>query len=246
MTEACPPNPSALASIDAALLNAAVACLRKADRCVLMPRYLDEKSVAEVRLTSGLSDSAAQKRPNRTIERLRKKLGVSKKHVGAMALGMFVRRQKQIDVSAHFTENMSQAITTAGTSAASPTVVAITQGVLNAMFWASVHVPGRLAGDAHRAEPRPPFTYIGGFSLGLPPEIGRTTSNPEGLSQQVKMLFLGTGTVGRESNPNIKNPHASLERGGAKHVDYESPCTGHEWGTWRRELYQYTPPWSQD
>lgn len=90
------------------------------------------------------------------------------------------------------------------------------------------------------------FASIGGFSPGLPPEIGRVTSNPMGFNQQVKMLFLGTGTVERDSNPNINNLHENLDKAGVKHVYYESPGTAHEWLTWRRDLYQFAALLFQD
>lgn len=85
------------------------------------------------------------------------------------------------------------------------------------------------------------FASIGGFSPGLPPEIGRITSDPAGFNQTVKVLFLSTGTVERDSNPNIKNLHETLAKAGVKHVYYEPPGTAHEWLTWRRSLYQFAP-----
>jgi enterochelin esterase-like enzyme len=86
------------------------------------------------------------------------------------------------------------------------------------------------------------FAYIGGFSPGLPQDIdARLTNDPAGLNPKLKVLFLGTGTVERESNPNIKNLHDTLEKAGVKHVYYESPGTAHEWLTWRRDLFQFAP-----
>jgi enterochelin esterase family protein len=90
------------------------------------------------------------------------------------------------------------------------------------------------------------FAYIGGFSPGLPQDISRITSDPAGFNQKVKVLFLSTGTVERDSNPNIKNLHEALERAGVKHVYYESPGTAHEWLTWRRDLYRFVPLLFQD
>jgi len=60
------------------------------------------------------------------------------------------------------------------------------------------------------------------------------------------VLFLGTGTVERDSNPNIRNLHETLEKGGVKHVYYESPGTAHEWLHWRRDLCQFVPLLFQD
>ncbi|MCY2953905.1 MAG: alpha/beta hydrolase-fold protein [Planctomycetota bacterium] len=90
------------------------------------------------------------------------------------------------------------------------------------------------------------FAYIGGFSPGLPQDIDRITSDPVGFNQKVKVLFLGTGTVERDSNPNIRNLHETLTKAGVKHVYYESPGTAHEWLTWRRDLYQFVPLLFQD
>jgi enterochelin esterase-like enzyme len=91
------------------------------------------------------------------------------------------------------------------------------------------------------------FAYIGGFSPGLPQDIETTlTKDVVGFNQKVKVLFLGTGTVERDTNPNIKNLHEGLQKAGVKHVYYESPGTAHEWLTWRRDLYQFAPLLYQD
>jgi enterochelin esterase family protein len=90
------------------------------------------------------------------------------------------------------------------------------------------------------------FAYIGGFSPGLPQDIDRITRDPADFNQNVKVLFLGTGTVERDSNPNIRNLHETLAKAGVKHVYYESPGTTHEWLTWRRDLYQFVPLLFQD
>ena len=86
------------------------------------------------------------------------------------------------------------------------------------------------------------FASIGGFSPEPLQDVdSRLTSDVAGFNQKVKVLFLGTGTVERERNSNIKNLHDTLEKAGVKHVYYESPGTGHEWLTWRRALYQFAP-----
>ena len=91
------------------------------------------------------------------------------------------------------------------------------------------------------------FAYIGGFSPGLPQDINsRLTTDIAGFNQKVKVLFLGTGTLEREGNPNIRNLHDTLEKAGVKHVYYESPGTAHEWLTWRRDLYRFAPLLFQD
>ncbi len=90
------------------------------------------------------------------------------------------------------------------------------------------------------------FANMGGFSPGLPQDIQRIAGNPASFNQKVKVLFLGTGTVERDSNPNIKNLHEALEKAGVRHVYYESPGTAHEWLTWRRDLHQFAPLLFQD
>jgi enterochelin esterase-like enzyme len=86
------------------------------------------------------------------------------------------------------------------------------------------------------------FAYIGGFSPGLPQvEIDKIYKDPEGFNKQVKLLWIGTGTVERDSNPNILRLHEALDKAGIKHVYYESPGTAHEWLTWRRSLNEFAP-----
>jgi enterochelin esterase-like enzyme len=86
------------------------------------------------------------------------------------------------------------------------------------------------------------FAYIGGFSPALPQEaIAKISADPAAFNKQVKVLFLGTGTVERDSNPNILRLHEDLTKAGVKHVYYESPGTAHEWLTWRRDLREFAP-----
>jgi enterochelin esterase-like enzyme len=86
------------------------------------------------------------------------------------------------------------------------------------------------------------FAYIGGFSPGLPAaQIEGISKDPAAFNKQVKLLFLGTGTVERDSNPNILRLHETLEKAGVKHVYFESQGTAHEWLTWRRDLNEFAP-----
>ncbi len=87
------------------------------------------------------------------------------------------------------------------------------------------------------------FAYIGGFSPGLPPQAAfdKIYEDADGFNKQVKVLFIGTGTVERDSNPNILRLHEDFDKHGIKHVYYESPGTAHEWLTWRRDLYEFAP-----
>jgi enterochelin esterase family protein len=86
------------------------------------------------------------------------------------------------------------------------------------------------------------FAYIGGFSPGLPQaEIDKIYQDVDGFNQRVDLLWIGTGTVERDSNPNILRLHEALAKAGIKHVYFESPGTAHEWLTWRRDLNDFAP-----
>lgn len=86
------------------------------------------------------------------------------------------------------------------------------------------------------------FAYIGGFSPGLPEaKINEIYKDPAGFNKQVKLLWLGTGTVEEAGNPNIRNLHQALDKAGVHNVFYESPGTAHEWLTWRRDLNEFAP-----
>ena len=87
------------------------------------------------------------------------------------------------------------------------------------------------------------FAYIGGFSPGLPGQAAwdKIYADPAAFNKQMKLLWLGTGTVERDSNPNILNLHNDLDKHGIKNVYFESPGTAHEWLTWRRDLNDFAP-----
>ena len=87
------------------------------------------------------------------------------------------------------------------------------------------------------------FAYIGGFSPGVPQNLfddGPLKDAPS-FNKQVKLLWLGTGTVEKANNPNIYVLHQALDKAGVKNSYYESPGTAHEWLTWRRDLNQFAP-----
>ncbi len=87
------------------------------------------------------------------------------------------------------------------------------------------------------------FAYIGGFSPGVPQALfdeGPLKNSTE-FNKQVKLLWLGTGTVEKANNPNIYVLHQALDKAGVKNTYYESPGTAHEWLTWRRDLNQFAP-----
>ncbi|MFN8257092.1 MAG: alpha/beta hydrolase-fold protein [Bacteroidales bacterium] len=94
------------------------------------------------------------------------------------------------------------------------------------------------------------FSCMGGFS-GTPNYPSAEAINPDtfldgkykegdALNQKIKVLWLGMGT--KESNPfpgSIGAFRAMLDKQGIKYIYYESQGTGHEWLTWRRDLYQF-------
>jgi enterochelin esterase-like enzyme len=87
------------------------------------------------------------------------------------------------------------------------------------------------------------FAYIGGFSPGVPQAAFDDSAfkDPASFNKQVKLLWLGTGTVEKANNPNIYVLHQALDKAGVKNSYYESPGTAHEWLTWRRDLNQFAP-----
>jgi len=86
------------------------------------------------------------------------------------------------------------------------------------------------------------FAYIGGFSPGVPQaSFDALYKDPAAFNRQVKLLWLGTGTVEKAHNPNIFVLHEALDKAGIKNAYYESPGTAHEWLTWRRDLNEFAP-----
>ena len=60
------------------------------------------------------------------------------------------------------------------------------------------------------------------------------------INKQFSLFWLGLGT--KEPNPfpgSVGAFRNMLDKQGIKYVFYESPGTGHEWLTWRRDLYQF-------
>ncbi|MEO6547328.1 MAG: alpha/beta hydrolase-fold protein [Ferruginibacter sp.] len=94
------------------------------------------------------------------------------------------------------------------------------------------------------------FSYYGGFS-GTSNYPSTDAVDPvsfldgkfkdgAAVSKQLKLLWLGLGTKEPAPFPgSVGAFRAMLDKQGIKHVYYESPGTGHEWLTWRRDLQQY-------
>ena len=96
------------------------------------------------------------------------------------------------------------------------------------------------------------FSYIGAFSgtmnglntAELDPQTAFNGIFKDGktLNKQIRLLWIGKGT--KEPNPfpgAIGAFRNMLDKAGIKYIYYESPGTAHEWLTWRRDLFQFTP-----
>jgi enterochelin esterase family protein len=60
------------------------------------------------------------------------------------------------------------------------------------------------------------------------------------INKQLKVFWLGLGTKEPKPFPgSVGAFRAMLDKQGIQYVYYESPGTGHEWLTWRRDLKQY-------
>jgi len=90
------------------------------------------------------------------------------------------------------------------------------------------------------------FAYIGSFSapFGYPTVPGGYNGlfgDPAAFAKQVKVLFISAGNGGDMGAGGSQTLHQALEKGGVKHVYYESPGTAHEFQTWRRSLHEFAP-----
>ncbi|MEO7046234.1 MAG: alpha/beta hydrolase-fold protein [Ferruginibacter sp.] len=94
------------------------------------------------------------------------------------------------------------------------------------------------------------FAYYGGFSgtSNYPSEdavnpatfLDGKFNNAAMVNKQFKVFWLGLGTKEPKPFPgSVGAFRAMLDKQGIKHVFYQSPGTGHEWLTWRRDLQQY-------
>ncbi|MFZ5942256.1 MAG: alpha/beta hydrolase-fold protein [Bacteroidota bacterium] len=91
------------------------------------------------------------------------------------------------------------------------------------------------------------FAWLGAFSgaLRLRDNVDITTlyggllSRPEEVNQQMKLIWMGTGTEEGTWSQGFRDKLTEL---GVKNiVFYESQNTAHEWLTWRRCLKEFTP-----
>ena len=96
------------------------------------------------------------------------------------------------------------------------------------------------------------FSYIGCFSgtgIGLSTEpfdpktaFGGSLADAAAFNKRVHLLWIGLGTAEPVPFPaSIKAFRESIEKGGIRYVNFESPGTAHEWLTWRRSLNDFAP-----
>jgi len=90
------------------------------------------------------------------------------------------------------------------------------------------------------------FSYLGGFSgagmfnpaTELKTAYNGVFNDPQVFNKKVHAFFLGIGTV---EGQRMKSLSDALKAAGINNTYYESEGTAHEWLTWRRCLYQFTP-----
>ena len=119
----------------APLLDAAVAALREKDRQAIVLRFYEGRNLREVGLVLGTSEDAAEKRVNRTLEKLRKfftKRGVSST-TAIIADAMTANSVHAAPVM------LAKSVTTAAVvkgSIAAASTLTLVKGTLNLMAWA--------------------------------------------------------------------------------------------------------------
>jgi RNA polymerase sigma factor (sigma-70 family) len=109
MNQSAPDDSASLWERIAPQLDAALAQLSQSDRDALLLRYFQNKSIREVAETLATTESAAQKRVNRAVERLRK---IFARHGLAAGTGRLA-----VSISAHAVEAAPPAMASASSSA---------------------------------------------------------------------------------------------------------------------------------
>jgi enterochelin esterase family protein len=88
------------------------------------------------------------------------------------------------------------------------------------------------------------FSNIGIFSApfgfpGVETGYNGLLAKPAEFAKQVKVFFV---SMGSKEGPNSGRAiHEALDKAGVKNVYYEAPGTAHEFQTWRKSLYEFTP-----
>jgi len=88
------------------------------------------------------------------------------------------------------------------------------------------------------------FANIGIFSApfgfpGVDTGYSGLLKKPDEFAKQVKVFFVSMGS--KEGANSGRGIHESLDKAGVKNVYYEAPGTAHEFQTWRKSLYEFTP-----
>jgi enterochelin esterase-like enzyme len=88
------------------------------------------------------------------------------------------------------------------------------------------------------------FASIGIFSApfgfpGVETGYNGLLAKPAEFNKQVKLFFVSMGS--KEGASSGRSIHESLDKAGIKNVYYEAPGTAHEFQTWRKSLYNFTP-----
>ena len=90
---------------------------------------------------------------------------------------------------------------------------------------------GRLeAGDLDK------FGYIGSFSGGGVPGLDERIPEPRPL-----LVWMGAGTAESGRMISAKATVEAMNKAGIPAAWFEAPGTSHEWQTWRKCLYGFTP-----
>jgi enterochelin esterase-like enzyme len=66
-------------------------------------------------------------------------------------------------------------------------------------------------------------------------------SDADSFNSKVKVMWFGAGTAEKQFHDMATDARKKLTDLGIESIFYESTGTGHEWLTWRRDLYQFAP-----
>jgi len=80
------------------------------------------------------------------------------------------------------------------------------------------------------------FRYLGIFSGGT---IGPESTN-DVFKTNVKLVFMSYGS-NEGGSANVKAAADALQQAGIKSVSYVSPNSAHDFTSWKRSLYYFTP-----
>ena len=73
-------------------------------------------------------------------------------------------------------------------------------------------------------------------------DFGGVFADASSFNKRVHLVWIGLGTAEPTPFPaSIKAFRDSLDKGGIRHVYFESAGTAHEWLTWRRSLNDFAP-----